>query len=452
MKTFPRYLWLAALVSTASLSLPLPLFAGKPPKETAADYVAHEWGTFTSLQGADGVQFDWDPFGTADLPSFVFNTMNPARVPERPAFFNPGKWFKGGRQFLEGRFTSFYAKEKRRVIVELRVDDMMRSVSFVGPTEWYPNLPQVGKAMMRMPRYPQPHLVDRRWGDVELLPGVDESKLYPTDGTDSYYYAARETDAVPLQVASYDAAYHPIQLPEKFLFYRGISKFNAPLEVCQLDDFPGQTTLANHAKQPLKAVFIYALQGDRAKLVHLSDIPADDSAHWLNISSPDLPWRPVAEVRAEFTAKMRAALLSAGLYEKEAAAMVKMWGDSWFTEPGVRVLYTLPRTWADEVLPLKLTPAPKELSRVFVGRAELITPATEWAVMRELVHYAEGDDAARAAAAKAVRAIGLGRYTNSVIRHVARIGPKADALRKAAEGLVEASSPPAPKPAEATEP
>src|SRR4026208_733746 len=35
------------------------------------DYVAHEWGTFTSVQGADGIQLEWNPFVTTDLPNFV---------------------------------------------------------------------------------------------------------------------------------------------------------------------------------------------------------------------------------------------------------------------------------------------------------------------------------------------------------------------------------------------
>src|SRR5689334_20858654 len=34
-------------------------------------YVAHEWGTFTSVQGADGVQMTWNPLSVSDLPAFV---------------------------------------------------------------------------------------------------------------------------------------------------------------------------------------------------------------------------------------------------------------------------------------------------------------------------------------------------------------------------------------------
>jgi len=44
-------------------------------------------------------------------------------------------------------------------------------------------------------------------------------------------------------------------------------------------------------------------------------------------------------------------LIAAGLYEKEARAMVKTWESAWFGEEGDRLLYLEPRTRADELLP-----------------------------------------------------------------------------------------------------
>src|ERR1051326_7500271 len=35
--------------------------------------VAHEWGTFTSVQGGDGVLLDWRPLETSRLPGFVYD-------------------------------------------------------------------------------------------------------------------------------------------------------------------------------------------------------------------------------------------------------------------------------------------------------------------------------------------------------------------------------------------
>ena len=72
-------------------------------------------------------------------------------------------------------------------------------------------------------------------------------------------------------------------------------------------------------------------------------------------------------------------LISEGLYSDEAHAMLETWKDSWFEE-GSRILYVVPRAFVDSVLPLTITPAPVEMTRVFVGRVELVTPATQQAV------------------------------------------------------------------------
>src|SRR5690606_37313233 len=45
---------------------------------SAPDYVAHEWGTFTSIQGSDGVPLRWHPFESTDLPKFVFDRTKPS--------------------------------------------------------------------------------------------------------------------------------------------------------------------------------------------------------------------------------------------------------------------------------------------------------------------------------------------------------------------------------------
>jgi hypothetical protein len=65
------------------------------------------------------------------------------------------------------------------------------------------------------------------------------------------------------------------------------------------------------------------------------------------------------------------ALTAAGLFPKEAAAMVATWRDSWFEE-GMRVFYLTPRSVVDSVLPLHIAPAPEAVARVFVGRIELL--------------------------------------------------------------------------------
>jgi hypothetical protein len=59
--------------------------------------------------------------------------------------------------------------------------------------------------------------------------------------------------------------------------------------------------------------------------------------------------------------------------------MVETWRDSWFEE-GTRVLYIMPMRQVDGILPLNVNPAPDETTRVFVGRVELLSPATKQAL------------------------------------------------------------------------
>src|SRR6185436_14521622 len=80
---------------------------------------------------------------------------------------------------------------------------------------------------------------------------------------------------------------------------------------------------------------------------------------------------------------LEALLTREGLYPREARAMVDTWRDSWFEE-GTRLLYIVPRATIDAMLPLDIKPRPIETARVFVGRMELITPATTADVTRAL--------------------------------------------------------------------
>jgi hypothetical protein len=79
-------------------------------------------------------------------------------------------------------------------------------------------------------------------------------------------------------------------------------------------------------------------------------------------------------------------LVTQGLYQDEARAMVETWRGSWFEE-GSRLLYIVPPAFVDGVLPLSINPAPAQTVRVFVGRLELVTPETEKAVERALVTH-----------------------------------------------------------------
>jgi hypothetical protein len=83
---------------------------------------------------------------------------------------------------------------------------------------------------------------------------------------------------------------------------------------------------------------------------------------------------------------LEAVLIARGLYPDEAHAMIETWKGSWFEE-GSRLFYIVPPGFVKKVLPLSIEPAPTEINRVFVGRLELITPATEREVEAALARH-----------------------------------------------------------------
>ena len=70
--------------------------------------------------------------------------------------------------------------------------------------------------------------------------------------------------------------------------------------------------------------------------------------------------------------------------------MVETWKDAWF-EPGTRLIYIVPRSFVDAILPLDVRPRPSKIARVFVGRIELLPDVQLASVTDALLR---GDEAA----------------------------------------------------------
>src|SRR5207247_354301 len=96
-----------------------------------------------------------------------------------------------------------------------------------------------------------------RWSGVQVLPrALNEgmSDLLLRDSSGSHYYAARETEADFLRVNVAQAAGAKLE-HEKFLFYRGVGSFRAPLQVT-LGASEDYVNLANSGQEPLTHLFV----------------------------------------------------------------------------------------------------------------------------------------------------------------------------------------------------
>ena len=414
MKTTSCLLLSAALLAAVSL-LPAgdtPRPAAPAPSPGAGSYAAHEWGTFTSVQAADGIQMTWNPLSVADLPKFVYDGV-PVVNGKRLARGYLGKAL-ATRQRMETPVIYFYSDREQSV--DVAVDFPQGTI-----TEWFPRLGPGDRSNTNQ------LMADRsriRWPQVKLHPLAAHPALgsqLPTDPSGSHYYAARETAADFLEVNGTGPDGRPVTEIEKFLFYRGVGGFTAPLTVTQSGEDAETLSLSNTGPDELRHLFVYTVRGNQAKFGFLPELAPKAGRTITGAAAGVLG--PLSEVRAQVARELADALVSEGLFPDEAMAMVKTWDDSWLAEPGTRVLYVLPRAWTDRVLPLRLSPPPKDLVRVMVGRAELITPRMEWNLTKQLVRYLEGDDAGRPKVVEATRGLGLGRFLEPTARRVqARVG------------------------------
>jgi len=295
---------------------------------------------------------NWVPLGApTDLPCFVehyknrlFKVIlaNDAEAPT-PIDYDTARSALIGKVRMETPVLYFYSKQDAAVSVRVRFPRGLL-------TEWYPTATAT-----------QPNVLPRVLDDPAVVGGLDwpyvqitpnRTPSLPMGTAPSHYYAARQTDAAPISVNGYD---------EKFLFYRGVAGFSAPISAVLNAD--GSVRVTNLGTEPIPNVILF---DNHAGIIGYRSIGALQTS--VTIAKP-----AGATDQVTLRSELVAMLVRAGLYDKEAQAMVDTWRDSWFEE-GTRVFYILPRAAVDAVLPLTITPAPTQIARAFVGRMELVTP------------------------------------------------------------------------------
>jgi hypothetical protein len=205
------------------------------------------------------------------------------------------------------------------------------------------------------------------WDTIALEPNGSAS--LPQEERANHYYAARQTSSTPLRIKTQVG-----DQIEKFLFYRGVASFSVPVSVQLAHD--GKILAQNLNGKEIPAMLLFERRGDK-----LGFRIADSSAAQPTLEPPEL--NATMDSLKQAVEDM---LIAQGLYQDEAQAMFETWRDSWFEE-GSRLLYIVPRQFVDGVLPLTITPAPAQTVRVFVGRLELVTPATQRAVEQALATH-----------------------------------------------------------------
>lgn len=328
-------------------------------QHTAPDLTVHEWGTFTAIAGKDGRAVEWLPLGlpryppSTDLPQFVehINGVN----------------FKLGlRGTIRMETPVLYFYSPRELTASVKVSFAKGLI-----TEWYPHADHVQPAGVltdtSLSRLSKDGSIE--WNRVAVSPNL--AGEFATEEQPNRYYAARETGSSPLRIQTSKG-----EQREKFLFYRGVSASPLPISARLTSD--GKLAVESLSGDEIPNAILFERRGERVGYRVIGSLT--------DATTVDPP--VLNESIDSLCGDLEEILVVQGLYRDEAHAMIETWKDSWFEE-GSRLIYFLPSGFVDKVLPLTIDPVPGQIVRVFVGRLEIVTPATAKAVRTALAHNDE---------------------------------------------------------------
>lgn len=341
----------------ATLAIGLGAMAADTP-----GFTLHEWGTFTSVSGSDGVLLPGLQREEEALPGFVYQHDGMTYRPKGYARPLHNVTIK-----LETPVIYFYTDQPFSAHVQ---------VGFNGGSisQWFPNrsggetpppikISPNGLLVGGDIDFATPYHGSIEWNVQVIPPSIDDSATVFKPYETLTWTCPRQADSALVRTADGAA--------EKFLFYRGVGNFTLPVKFTLPDDRTLQIENDSDAAIPAVLIFNHP-QYDMASFTLLNSMAAGEKR---SVELPD----PTATTNWEHEVyiTMRAELIKAGLYPKEADAMLQTWWGSYFERPGLRAFWIVPGTFTSAVLPMAVAPAPQKETRVLVGRSELLTPSFE---------------------------------------------------------------------------
>jgi hypothetical protein len=344
----PRIFGLTLLCVTLSATF------GAQNQPIDLDLTAHEWGTFTSIAGGDGLAEKWSTLnGSAVLPHFVDHVSGPQ-----------AKAGLLGTARMETPVLYFYSPHEVTVSVKVKFSKGLI-------TEWYLQAsrvkPDPEKVLDREALYRRHGGGSIAWDSVTVSPNLAPG--FPRENEGNQYYAARKTSAAPLVVKTAAG-----DQQERFLFYRGVSTFSVPISATVTPE--GNLRIKNLAQEEISSVILFERRGDKVGYRIGGGLQSE-----MSLDPPEL-----TATFDSMSRDLQDILTGQGLYPDEAHAMIETWRQSWFEE-GSRLFYVVPHDFLNAIVPLTINPAPAQTVRVFVGRLELVTPATAHAVEKILATH-----------------------------------------------------------------
>lgn len=210
------------------------------------DYTVHEWGTFTSVQGSDGSLQEGLWREEEALPEFV-QGRGACTNPKCADFFIKPNSPMSVNQKMETPVLYFYAKQKMPVSVTVDFPEGLI-------TQYYP------EASREMPPRGQVEAIKNGSTTWNLEISTDALVPPPTPA-ESIWNPAREVAANSIRVKDQN---------EKFIFYRGLGKFDVPLKV--KSDADDLLSIINGSGQEIASLFVLNLNDGRGEIRPLGSL------------------------------------------------------------------------------------------------------------------------------------------------------------------------------------
>lgn len=364
-------------------------------------YEAHEWGTFTSLVGSNGVTQNGMYHEDEPLPGFVHGFGELRREYPNPNPLRPrcrGKGCFDGElmsqnvitQKMETPVIYFYSDHELDVSVNVRFPEGVVTDTFPGPVATSPRSGDITKIANGNTTF-----------SVKVLGGKTDQLPYVPTG--NIYGHARAVDSnVVISGAE----------REKFIFYRGIGRFQPRLGISA----NGGSVILRSTPEfaPQAAFLVHVDERGHGQLLRLSDF-ANHSTQIISRDTIDRLKDHGSQSNGILTGEsaksaLVAQLAASGLRQDEALAMVNTWQNGYLKVAGLRLLYILPVNEVDRVLPLRMSPAPMKMVRSFVGRIEILTDTEEQRILKSVL-----DETDR------FRIETLGRFAEPILRRVSEV-------------------------------
>jgi hypothetical protein len=388
----------------------------------------HEWGTFTSLQDESGQAIGGLNSSDEPLPMFVHRLRAGLISNDNPFSKGIVRAHPDVTMRLETPVVYFHPpKDAGPMTVDV-------SAVFHGGllSEFYPAA-TAGAQDVATQHITAQTRGTLAWKSVRV--GDAGAKLPET--STHVWLAPRQAAAATVSVGGES---------EKYLFYRGVGHLNPPVRVVRSEGGDAISIFDNRTSDkplpPLKlgGMWLAEFRDDGAAAFRAIDVPpapgeAKARAIPAAFSDQDFAVDNVGKLRAA----MQTALVADGPYPDEAEAMLETWKLSYFKAGGQRLFFLVPRAWTDQVLPLEIkAPLPVELTRVMVGRIELVTPAQRDRLSRIAATAASQQQIATLYAQ-------LGRFAAALVLEELRARPSGPLLEFArASGIVPAPAPAGP--------